>query len=41
MEFYNRERAHQGYRTLGRTPYQAFLDGLAESRKEVAQSDAA
>jgi hypothetical protein len=41
MEFYDRERAHLGYRTLGRTPHQVFLDGLAESRKEVAQSDAA
>jgi len=29
VEFYNRERAHQGYRTQGRTPYQAFLDGIA------------
>ena len=28
LEFYNRERAHQGYRTQGRTPYQAFLDGV-------------
>jgi transposase InsO family protein len=27
VTFYNRERAHQGYRTQGRTPYQAFLDG--------------
>jgi transposase InsO family protein len=25
LEFYNRERAH---RTRGRTPYQAFLEGL-------------
>ena len=28
LDFYNRERAHQGYRTKGRTPYQAFLDGV-------------
>ena len=28
LEFYNRERAHRGYRTQGRTPYQAFLEGL-------------
>ena len=28
LEFYNRQRAHQGYRTQGRTPYQAFLDGV-------------
>lgn len=27
LNFYNRERAHQGYRTLGRTPDQAFLEG--------------
>ncbi len=28
LEFYNRERAHRGYRTQGRTPHQAFLEGL-------------
>jgi len=28
LEFYNRERAHRGYRTQGRTPLQAFLEGL-------------
>lgn len=28
LEFYNRERAHRGYRTQGRTPFQAFLEGL-------------
>jgi len=28
LEFYNRERAHQGYRTQGRTPYQAFWEGV-------------
>ena len=28
LEFYNRDRAHRGYRTQGRTPLQAFLDGL-------------
>jgi transposase InsO family protein len=27
LEFYNRERSHQGYRTKGRTPYRAFLEG--------------
>jgi hypothetical protein len=33
---YNRERTHHGYRTQGRTPYQAFLDGTTLlSRKEV------
>lgn len=37
MVFYNRQRAHQGYRTQGRTPYQAFLDGIAamQARDEV------
>lgn len=36
LDFYNRERAHQGYRTQGRTPHQTFLDGIAElDRKEV------
>jgi len=28
LDFYNRERAHRGYRTQGRTPYQTFLEGL-------------
>jgi transposase InsO family protein len=28
LDFYNRERAHRGYRTQGRTPLQAFLEGL-------------
>jgi transposase InsO family protein len=36
-EFYNRERAPQGYRTQGRTPYQAFLDGVNQISKEVAE----
>jgi transposase InsO family protein len=36
LEFYNRERAHQGYRTQGRTPYQAFLDGVKLRSKEAA-----
>jgi transposase InsO family protein len=34
LEFYNRERAHQGYRTRGRTPYQAFLEGVKEMPQE-------
>ncbi len=33
IPFYNRERAHQGYRTKGRTPYQAFLEGIAGLRE--------
>jgi transposase InsO family protein len=37
MNFYNRERSHQGYRTQGRTPYQAFIDALNQaSQNEVA-----
>ena len=35
VEFYNRERAHQGYRTQGRTPLQTFSEGVAQIRKEV------
>jgi len=35
MEFYNRERAHQGYRTQGRTPYRAFQEG-AEQDSQAA-----
>lgn len=34
LNFYNRERAHQGYRTRGRTPYQAFLDGRQPPAQE-------
>jgi len=41
LEFYNRERAHQGYRTKGRTPYQAFLDGVIEKRQEEVTPEAA
>ena len=37
LEFYNRERAHQDYRTQGRTPYQAFLDGLSQRSNLAAQ----
>ena len=33
VEFYNRQRAHQGYRTQGRTPFQAFLDGIGALRE--------
>lgn len=37
LEFYNRERSHQGYRTKGRTPYQAFTDGVKQvSQEQVA-----
>jgi len=34
VEFYNRERAHQGYRTRGRTPCQAFLDGIPQTETQ-------
>ena len=34
LEFYNRERAHQGYRTQGRTPCRAFVDGIEAMRRE-------
>ncbi len=37
LEFYNRERAHQGYRTQGRTPYPAFLDGVNQVPNLAAQ----
>lgn len=37
LNFYNHERAHQGYRTRGRTPFQAFLDGKpSTSSQEIA-----
>lgn len=35
LEFYDRERAHHGYRTQGRTAYQAFLEGLKNLPQEV------
>ena len=37
LTFYNQERAHRGYRTEGRTPDQAFLDGV----KDMTQAEAA
>lgn len=41
LALYNRERAHQGYRTKGRTPYQAFLDGIEAMRKTEVTPEAA
>ncbi len=41
LAFYNRERAHQGYRTQGRTPYQAFLDGIEAMRRTEVKPEAA
>ncbi len=38
LAFYNRQRAHQGYRTRGRTPYQAFVDGIAALREPRVSS---
>jgi len=37
LEFYNRERAHQGYRAQGRPPYQAFFDGVNQLSKEATE----
>ena len=39
LEFYNRERAHQGYRTQGRTPYQAFLDGVKQMPEKTLMEE--
>jgi hypothetical protein len=41
LELYNRERPHQGYRTQGRTPYQAFLDTVEHIRREEVNPEAA
>jgi hypothetical protein len=41
LAFYNRERAHQGYRAQGRTPYQAFLDGIEGMRRTEVKRGAA
>ncbi len=38
---YKRERAHQGYRTQGRTPCQAFLDGIEAMLREEVKPEAA
>jgi transposase InsO family protein len=35
---YNRERAHQGRNMNGRTPYQAFIEGLINDKKEDEQA---
>jgi len=34
LHHYNHERAHQGRNMNGRTPYQAFLDGLPGGQPE-------
>jgi len=41
LDFYNRERAHQGYRTKGRTPYKTFLDGIAAMQEQEVNPEAA
>jgi len=38
LEFYNRQRAHQGYRTQGRAPYQAFLEEVNQPSKRVEEN---
>ena len=35
LKSYNQERAHQGRNMNGRTPYQAFMDGLPGEEKEA------
>ena len=41
LEFYNRERAHQGYRTQGRTPFQTLSEGVEQMRREEVKPEAA
>lgn len=41
LQFYNHERAHQGYRTKGRTPYRAFVDGIEAMKREEVGPEAA
>ena len=35
LKYYNRERAHQGRGMNGRTPYQAFVEGLPKEKQVV------
>ena len=41
VAFYNRERAHHGYRTQGRTPFQTFSEGITQMRREGVKPEAA
>ena len=41
LAFYNRERAHQGYRTQGRTPFQTWSEGVEQMRREEVKPEAA
>jgi len=34
LKHYNNERTHQGRNMNGRTPYEAFIDGLPKTKKE-------
>jgi len=34
LKLYNTERAHQGRNMYGRTPYQAFVEGIRTPNKE-------
>jgi len=34
-------RAHQGYRTQGRTPFQTFSEGVEQMRREEVKPEAA
>lgn len=39
MDFYNRERTHQGKRCQGKTPMQTFIDGIDLARKANLEND--
>lgn len=41
LRFYNEARSHQGYRTQGRTPWQAFQDGVQAMREAAMEPIAA
>ena len=41
LAFYNCERAHQGYRTQGRTPFHTWSEGVAQMRREEVKPEAA
>jgi transposase InsO family protein len=41
LAFYNEGRAHQGYRTQGRTPYQTFLEHQAAQQRAAEAPQAA
>lgn len=41
LGFYSWERSHQGYWNQGRTPYEAFVDGIAAMRETEVNHTAA